>query len=129
MPKKAAQIAVDQAKKQEKSEGYVPYLIGEMMNQLTAAQVQWKDMIRITNDYDFEPVNQNAQDILMRKTNVANACVATVTKAMEVVGGAGFYKKLGLERLFRDVQACSYHPLAAKKQKIFTGELVLKNNI
>jgi acyl-CoA dehydrogenase len=49
----------------------------------------------------------------------------TVEKAMEVAGGAGFYRSAGLERLFRDVQAARYHPLQEKAQLRFTGRLAL----
>jgi hypothetical protein len=44
---------------------------------------------------------------------------------MEVVGGQGFYRSFGLERLFRDVQAAKYHPLQEKDQLQFTGEYIL----
>lgn len=99
-----------------------------MNNELTAAQVQWKDMIRICNDLDFEAVNQNAHEIISRKTNVTKACIGTVTKAMEIVGGQGFYQELGMERLFRDVQAANYHPLSEKEQHLFSSKFILNEN-
>ena len=34
---------------------------------------------------------------------------------MEVAGGAGFFRVLGLERLFRDVQAARYHPVRERR--------------
>jgi acyl-CoA dehydrogenase len=48
-------------------------------------------------------------------TNAARAAIAAVTKAMEVVGGASFYRSVGLERLFRDVQGGLYHPMHEKR--------------
>jgi hypothetical protein len=50
-------------------------------------------MLRIANNYDFEATDQNAHDILTRKTNVANAAIRVVTKAMEIVGGEGFLSR------------------------------------
>lgn len=44
---------------------------------------------------------------------------------MEVVGGGSFYRSLGLERLFRDVQGARYHPLQGKPQHRFSGRLAL----
>jgi acyl-CoA dehydrogenase len=44
---------------------------------------------------------------------------------MEVAGGAGFYRALGLERLFRDVQGARYHPLQEKPQTVYTGRHAL----
>jgi alkylation response protein AidB-like acyl-CoA dehydrogenase len=59
--------------------------------------------------------------MLIRKTLVANACLAAVNKAVEAVGGRSFFRKMELERLFRDVQAGPFHPLPEKTQHYFTG--------
>jgi alkylation response protein AidB-like acyl-CoA dehydrogenase len=59
------------------------------------------------------------------RTLVGNAAIATVEKAMELVGGGGFYRKMGLERAFRDIQAARYHPLQEKPQQRFTGRVAL----
>lgn len=124
---KAEQIAIKHVANQKKIRPYLPDLIGEMHNALTTAELNVKDMIRIANDFDFKPINQNGQDILSRKTNAANASIKVVEKAMEIVGGQGFYRSFGLERLFRDVQAAKYHPLQEKDQLRFSGEYILKN--
>lgn len=118
---KAAQIAIAQAQKGR----HVVYLLGEMQGCLTTAQVLLQDMIRITNEFDFKPVNTQGNEMLIRKTLVANACIATANKAMEVVGGRSFFRKMELERLFRDIQAAPYHPLSEKKQHYFTGHFAL----
>ena len=96
-----------------------------MVNELTSAELNLKDMVRLANDLDFKPENPLGQEILARKTNAANACVGVVTKAMEIVGGQGFYEGFGLERLFRDVQAANYHPLPEKDQQQSLGEYIL----
>jgi len=126
---KAERIAIDHARNQKKNRPYIPELIGEMHNVLTIAELNVKDMIRIANDFDFKPLDQNGQDILTRKTNAANACITVVEKAMDIVGGQGFYRSFGLERLFRDVQAAKYHPLQEKDQLRFTGEYILRNSM
>ena len=61
---------------------------------------------------------------LATPTTAARAVILTVEKAMEVVGGA-FFRSLGLERLWRDVQGALYHPLHEKRQHLFTGPLAL----
>jgi alkylation response protein AidB-like acyl-CoA dehydrogenase len=126
---KAAQIAVGAARNQKKSRNYVPELIGEMYNALSIAELSVKDMIRISNDFDFKPNDLDGQEILIRKTNTANACIKVVEKAMEITGGQGFYRSFGLERLFRDVQAAKYHPMQEMDQLNFTGEYILKNGL
>ena len=55
------------------------------------------------------PETTNA--MLIGRTLAGRAVIRTAEKAMEVAGGAAFYRPLGLERLFRDVQAARYHPL------------------
>ena len=124
---KAAQLAIGYARRQKELKPQLPSLIGAMNNDLVAAQIQLKDMLRIAENYDFDAVDQNGQDILTRKTNVANAAIAAVTKAMEIAGGAGFYRSFGLERLFRDIQAARYHPLPENEQVKFSGEYLLKD--
>jgi acyl-CoA dehydrogenase len=51
--------------------------------------------------------------------------IRTVEKAMEVVGESSFYRSLGLERLYRDVQAARFHPLQETPQLLYTGRLAL----
>ena len=126
---KAASIAVVNARNQKKKRQYIPELIGGMYNELTTAELNVKDMKRIANNFDFKPIDQNGQDILMRKTNAANASIKVVEKAMEIVGGQGFYRSFGLERLLRDVQAAKYHPLQEKDQLQFSGEYILRNGL
>jgi len=82
-------------------------------------------MVRIANDYDFEPLTATANAILVRKTIVAKSVVAVVEKAIEIAGGVGFYRKHSLERLLRDAHASQFHPLQEKRQHHFTGRLAL----
>jgi len=125
---KAAQMTIAHMRGKKNLKPHVPYLIGEMNNDLVAAEVQLNDMLRITDDYDFEPIDQNGHDILTRKTNVANAAIRVVTKAMEIVGGEGFFRAFGLERLFRDIQAARYHPLPEIEQTKFSGDFLMRHS-
>lgn len=124
---RASRIAVTHVKRRKNYKSYHPASVGAMANELTAAEVQWNDMLRIANNHRFDPVDENGHEILMRKTNIANACIGVVTKAMEIAGGQGYYRSAGLERLFRDVQAAKYHPLQEKEQLLFSGEFILRN--
>ena len=124
---KAASMAIDHARRKKNAKTQIASLLGEMNNDLAAAEIQLNDMLRIANNLEFEPIDRNGYDILTRKTNVANAAVRVVTKAMEAVGGAGFYRAFGLERLFRDVQGARYHPLPESEQVKFSGEYLLRD--
>jgi len=122
---RAAEITLAQAKAKG-GQAHLPILIGEMNNELTAAQVLLADMIRITNNFDFEPIDANGAAMLTRKTLVANATVRTVEKGMHAIGGRSYFRSMDIERLFRDVQASAFHPLPEKAQQAFTGNFLIR---
>lgn len=99
--------------------------LGELENQLTLTQMAWREMVGLTDDYAVQPALDHANRMLIRKTLTANAALATVSKAVELVGGSAFYRAHGLERLLRDVQGAPFHPLPEKKQLAFTGRVAL----
>ncbi|GGG24187.1 SfnB family sulfur acquisition oxidoreductase [Caldovatus sediminis] len=120
----AARIAGEQAKRRQ-GDPTVPYLLGELGNHLTMAQLAWDDMVRLARDLDFAMSLDLTSAILTRKTIAAEHILATAEKALEVAGGAGFYRGIGLERLLRDAQGARFHPLSAKHQHRFTGRVAL----
>jgi alkylation response protein AidB-like acyl-CoA dehydrogenase len=120
----AAKIAREQARNRA-YDPVTPYLLGEMENHLAAAQMARDSAEDLVNEYDFKPAIEHANAALIRKTIAANAVIATVDKAMEVAGGAAFFKKLGLERLLRDVRGAQYHPMQEKRQHLFTGRVAM----
>jgi alkylation response protein AidB-like acyl-CoA dehydrogenase len=122
---RAVEIADHFARSRKDRKTHLLSAVGEMHNHLTTAEVCWRDMVHIANDLDFEPADQNSQDILTRKTIVSKACVRTVEVAMEIAGGQGFFRGSGLEKLFRDIQASKYHPLPERDQVVFSGSYVL----
>ena len=119
-----AAIGREQACKRQ-GDPAVPYLLGELTNELTTAQLAFNDMIRLANDLDFAMTLDLANAVLVRKTVVAEHVLATVEKALEAAGGAGFYRKAGLERLLRDAHGAQFHPLSGKRQHRFTGRVAL----
>ena len=85
----------------------------------------FREMIEIANNFDFAPKTEDADRTLIRKTIAANATIATVNKAVEVVGGSALFRNVGIERLWRDVQGAPFHPLPEKKQLAFSGRVAL----
>jgi alkylation response protein AidB-like acyl-CoA dehydrogenase len=120
----AAGIGRELARKRQ-GDPSVPYLLGELANELTAAQLANDDMVRLANDLDFTMTVDVADAVLVRKTIVAEHALATVEKALEAAGGAGFYRKSRLERFLRDAHGAQFHPLTAKRQHRFTGRIAL----
>lgn len=119
----AAELAIREVGTQ--NDPHLPYHVGEMTTRLVTAQLALKDMVAITDDYDFKPTLEVANDILIRKTVAANASLATVEKALETVGGRGFYRKSALERFLRDVHGAQFHPLPEKEQQHLSGQLAM----
>jgi acyl-CoA dehydrogenase len=101
------------------------YLLGEMQTELTTAQLALDSMIALANEYDFEPSAELASQAVTRKSIAAKACIATVEKALEVTGGRGFFRELGLERMLRDVHGSQFHPMQEKPQQLFTGRVLM----
>ena len=120
----AAALGRDYAKKRQ-GDPVAPYLLGELANHLTAAQLAADDMVRLANDFDFETSLTLSDAMLVRKTLVAEHVLMTCEKALEAAGGAGFYRKAKLERLLRDAHGAQFHPLSAKRQHRFTGRIAL----
>lgn len=103
----------------------MPYLVGEMENLLTTAQLACDDMVRIARNLDVAPTRETANAILIRKTIAATHVITAAEKAMEACGGAGFFRRTGLERLLRDAHGAQFHPLPEKRQQHFTGRLTM----
>jgi alkylation response protein AidB-like acyl-CoA dehydrogenase len=118
----AAEIAREKAAARA-GDPVTPFLLGEMENLLTTAQLAQSDMVAIADDLKFLPTIELASKMLIRKTICASHVIATAEKAVEVVGGAGFFRRLGLERILRDAHAAQFHPLPEKRQQLFCGRL------
>jgi alkylation response protein AidB-like acyl-CoA dehydrogenase len=106
-------------------DGVTPLAIGEMQTELTTAQIALDSMVANANELDVEPGVEHANRALIRKTIVAEAVKRAAERALEGTGSAGYFRRLGLERILRDAQAAQFHPLPAKKQHRFTGRLAM----
>jgi acyl-CoA dehydrogenase len=97
--------------------------VGELENELCTAQIALASMIDLAAT--AKPGPDTTNEVFIRRTIAGQAAVGTVEKAMEVVGGASFFRSTGLERLFRDVQGARFHPLTEKRQLEYTGRVAL----
>lgn len=101
------------------------YLAGELTNGLTVVQSLWRSHVDNAAEYDFAPDQERTCRSLALKTTLAQECIRTVEKAMEVAGGRGYFRPAGLEQLLRDVRAAHYHPMQGKRQQRFCGRALL----
>jgi alkylation response protein AidB-like acyl-CoA dehydrogenase len=124
----AAEAAADLARahaRQRAGDSHLPRLVGEMENALAVARMGLREMVAAAAGYDFSPDLELASGALIRKTLVAQSVRAVVAKAVEIVGGAAYFRRNRLERLWRDVQAAQFHPLPEAKQLEFTGRVAM----
>ncbi|MEU4596098.1 acyl-CoA dehydrogenase family protein [Nocardia sp. NPDC023988] len=101
---------------------------GEMLNAHTTADDLVTAMFTDAADLTFPNTDAYAARALSRKTVTAEALIATVRLAIETTGGAGYSRTCDLERLYRDVLGCQFHPLPRPKQTRFTGRVLLGHN-
>jgi acyl-CoA dehydrogenase len=98
-------------------------LAGDMENAFAGAEIAWKDMVRLAET--LTPGPDATSQVMVRRTLVGQNAIRTVERAMEVAGGVSFYRDVGLERAFRDVQGARFHPLQEKPQLRYTGRVAL----
>ena len=98
-------------------------IVGEMDTELAAARMALADMLAVIEA--GEPGEAASNRVMTGRTLVARSAIRTVEKAMEAAGGGAFYRKAGLERIWRDVQAARYHPLQEKAQARLAGRVAL----
>ena len=123
-----AEAAAEQARAsaaRKGDDGINALLLGDMENELTAAQIALESMIANVNELDVEPTVDHANRSLIRKTLVAEAVKRAADKALEATGGRGYFRAFGLERILRDAQAAQFHPMQPKQQHRFTGRLAM----
>jgi alkylation response protein AidB-like acyl-CoA dehydrogenase len=118
----AREKAITVARKKP-DDGHLAYLAGEMENAHATADIALADMIRIAET--DKPGPETTSRSMIRRTLVGQNAIKTVERAMELAGGAAFYRSLGLERAFRDVQAARFHPLQEKPQLLYAGRITL----
>ncbi len=118
----ARDIAVEIAKKKPASETLLN-LAGRMDTSLRAAQLAHRSMVETAarNAASAQSVN----DVMIGRSLVARHGLEVVELAMELAGGASFYREKGLERRFRDMQGARFHPLQSGPQAQYAGAMAL----
>jgi acyl-CoA dehydrogenase len=118
----ARDVALGAASK-KRDDVHTAYLVGELDQHLTQAQLALQSMIDIVANE--KPGPETSALVMLRRALLVNGVLATANKAMEVAGGASFYRSGKLERLFRDVQGARFHPVQEKPANRYVGRLRL----
>jgi indole-3-acetate monooxygenase len=118
----ARDIAIGLAQKKPTNH-HVVSLAGRMDTELAAARLAHESMLAVVRRN--APSATTVNDVMIGKALVTRHAIAAVELAMELAGGAGFYRAAGLERRFRDIQGANYHPLQSGQQAEYAGALAL----
>lgn len=118
----ARDIALALAKRKQPNH-HVIGLAGRMETELTAARLAQESMLAAAR-LDA-PSAATINQVMIGRQLVERHAIAAVELAMQVAGGAGFYREAGLERRFRDIQAARYHPLQSGQQAEYAGAMAL----
>lgn len=108
-----------------RSDAHVLQLVGEMLNAHTTGADVVDAMLRSSNNLEYVPSNEHSGRTMGRKTVASDALIETVRLGIEATGGFGFAKISILERLYRDVHGCLFHPLPRAKQTTVSGRIAL----
>jgi acyl-CoA dehydrogenase len=119
---RAREIALGLAAR-KKGDPLTQIVAGELENQIVTAQLAHDSMMALTES--GKPGPETTSAMMCRRTVFVNGVLRAAEKAMELGGGAGFYRSTGLERCFRDLQGARYHPIPEKPQTQQTGRFLL----
>jgi acyl-CoA dehydrogenase len=98
-------------------------LAGRMETELATARMALRQMVETAAA--GRPGVDTTNAVMIGRTVAGRSAIRTVELAMALASGAGFYRDLGLERLFRDVQGARYHHLREHVQLVYTGCVAL----
>lgn len=119
----AVQIALDVMA--DRDEPHVLQLVGEMITAHTLGADMVTTMFASSQDLQFDNTDKHASLTLARKTTATEALINTVRLAIDATGGAGYSRRSEIERLYRDIHGCMFHPLPRAKQTRLTGRAAL----
>jgi len=117
----ARDIAIAAARK--RGDASLAEQVGELENEWTATRIAHDSMVAFAETAQPSPETTNV--IFTHRTLVARSAIKTVELAMSVAGGASYFKAMGLERLFRDIQGARFHPLTDGPQRRLAGRVAL----
>ncbi|MBI5261051.1 MAG: acyl-CoA dehydrogenase family protein [Bradyrhizobium sp.] len=116
----ARDIALATARRKQPDQHAIQ-LAGRMDTELAGARLAQESMLAVVRRN--APSAETVNEVMIGRNLVARHAIAAVELAMELAGGAGFYRATGLERRFRDIQAARYHPMQSGPQAQYAGAM------
>jgi alkylation response protein AidB-like acyl-CoA dehydrogenase len=98
--------------------------IGLMAHRLQVASWALDGALTQVGD-DPTPSVERFAAVMAAKREIALAGIEVCDIAMEIGGGAAFFKGSVIERCYRDIRAAKYHPLTPEQTLVHAGRLAL----
>jgi alkylation response protein AidB-like acyl-CoA dehydrogenase len=102
----------------------VQRLVGLMDTRLRVASWALDGALAIVGD-DPKPSMDTVVAVMAAKREIALAGTEVCDLALEVGGGAAFYRTQPIEQCFRDVRGAKYHPLTPDESLVHAGKVAL----
>ena len=99
--------------------------LGKMQNHLQVAQWALDDIVNRVDNLEVKPDNHTASKAHQAKALIATHGRESAQAAMEALGGFSYFKKVQIERLYRDLLAGEFHPLQSCKQEESLGSFLV----
>lgn len=98
-------------------------LVGALDTELASVRMACDSLVAFSETATPGPETTNT--VFIHRSLIARSALRTVDLAMDVAGGAAYFRRVGLERLFRDVQGARFHPLPDSAQHRMAGRAAL----
>jgi acyl-CoA dehydrogenase len=102
----------------------VQRLVGLVDYKLRVARWSLEGALDAIGD-DPDPSMDNVVLAFQAKRAVAEEAVSACDAALDAVGGAGYFRKLGIEQAIRDVRGVRFHPLPPEPTLVHAGKVAL----
>jgi len=120
----AAYRAACEAARAKGDDPIVARTIGKMATRLRVASWALDGAFAEVGD-DPQPSMTNVAAVMAAKREIAEAGIEVCDLAMDVAGGAAFYRGSVIERAYRDIRAAKFHPLTPEQSLVHAGRLAL----
>ena len=97
--------------------------VGALDTELAAARIACDSLVAFAESASPGPETTNT--VFIHRSLIARSVLRTVDLAMDAAGGGSYFRRIGLERLFRDVQGARFHPLTDGQQQKLAGRMAL----
>jgi alkylation response protein AidB-like acyl-CoA dehydrogenase len=98
--------------------------VGLMDARLRVAGWALEGVLHAVGD-DPQPSMPLVADVMAMKREIALAGIEVCDLAMELAGGVAYFKGSPIERAYRDIRACKFHPFTPEATLVHAGRLAL----